>query len=1125
MYSNQVCSPCPTRANGTPPDRVPPLGLFIVVLLIPLVFGACRPETSGPLFVRLDSDATGVSFVNLVEDDTTFNMLTYLYFYDGGGIAAGDVNNDGLVDLYFTANLLPNRLYLNRGNLVFEDVTETAGVAGEAFWATGVTMADVNGDGFLDIYVSTSMFPDKKSRNELFINNGDGTFDELAADFGLDYRGYSTQAAFFDYDLDGDLDVYLLNHSTHLEESFGLADTLRDKRHPSAGDKLFRNDANRFIDVSKDAGIYGSQLGYGLGVVVSDLDVDGCPDLFVANDFHEHDYLYYNNCDGTFEERIARSTGLTSRASMGVDAADFNNDGLPDIFVLDMLPDRQEVVNTSFSTEALELYNLQRRFGYHHQVMRNTLQLNRGDRRFSEIAFLAGVPATDWSWTPLFCDLDNDGYKDLFVTNGIFRRPNDRDFIRAISSRTNQSILERGLRQEDMGLVELMPEAPGVNYAFRNEGNLTFSNVSSSWGLDESGYSSGAVYADLDNDGDLDLVLNNLNTTASIYENRTNRLLDHHSLTISLRGDGPNTFGIGTKVFAYTAGLEQLVELSPTRGFQSSVDPRIHIGLGTAEIIDSLRVVWPDGRYQELTGVAVDTALTLRQREATGAYLFRGPAEMKLFEDVTARVSMPYRHDENKFVDFNRERLIPHMLSTEGPALAVGDVNGDGRDDLFVGGAKHQAGSLLIQRPDGTFESFGENTWRADSLHEDVDAVFFDADSDGDLDLFVVSGGNEFWGQHDALRDRLYLNDGDGRFSRSESALPEYFANGCCVALSDFDLDGDLDLFVGSRVISRQYGAVPNSFLLENDGTGRFTDVSGSKASDLTRVGMVTDAVWADVNGDHTPDLIVVGEWMPIKVFMSNQGRLTDQTESAGFGGTLGWWNAVAAADLDGDGDMDLIAGNLGRNSLIQAFSNEPVHMMIKDVDGNGEDEHLITTFRNEGRFLLATPDELFQQVPRLFRKYPSYTEFGAGRLEEVFSTLELEGAVEKEARMLYSIYAENQGDGTFRVTELPVGAQMSPVFAILTEDFNLDGRMDVLLGGNFFGVRPQRGRYTASFGTLLLGSGTGVFREVSPHESGLYIDGQVRDMATIDLATEGFAVVIARNDDRLQVINILSPR
>jgi enediyne biosynthesis protein E4 len=1115
MHLNCVSLQSP---DSTPRHAFPgKIALLLIAFLLQNSGCGYGSERDGLLFRPLEAVETGITFENTLVEDSTFNMLTYLYFYNGGGVAAGDVNSDGLVDLYFTGNQLPNRLYLNHGGFSFEDVTESAGVAGRSDWTTGVTMADVNGDGYLDIYVSAVTYLDQKGTNELFINNGDGTFDERAEEYGLNHVGYSVQSAFFDYDGDGDLDVYLLSHSTHAEETFG-PDALRYTRSATAGDKLFRNEDGFFVDVSEEAGIYGSRLGYGLGVVVSDLDRDGCPDLYVANDFHEQDYLYYNNCDGTFEEQISNSVGHTSRASMGVDAADFNNDGLPDIIVLDMMPDRQDVFNSSVVAESMEIYNLQRRLGYHDQLMRNTLQLNRGNRRFSEIAYLSGVQATDWSWAPLFSDLDNDGLKDIFITNGILRRPNDKDFIRFISSRINQSVLERGMRQEDMQMIERMPDAARTNYAFRNVGEYAFQNVSDTWGLDDSGYSSGAAYADLDNDGDLDLIVNNINDRAWIYENLTDRVTGNHYLTISLKGNGANTAGIGTKAIIRSKGQQQLAEAMPTRGFQSSVDPRLHFGLGSNSFVDTLIVVWPDQRYQFFSNVPGDTLLSVSQENASGVYVFELP-EATLFEDVTDRVELPYKHEENKFVDFNRERLMPQKVSTEGPALAVGDINGDGLDDIFAGGAKRQPAALMLQQPGGTFLLSNEDLWRADSLYEDVDALFFDADGDGDLDLYVVSGGNEFWGNNSALRDRLYLNVGNGDFERDESALPDLFANGCCVTAADYDQDGDQDLFVGSRIVSRHYGESPRSYLLLNDGSGTFSDVTERAAAGLSEVGMVTEAAWANIVGDDRLDLIVVGEWMPLTVFSQMDGTFVDRTDSAGFGGTEGWWNTVSAVDMDGDGDMDLVAGNLGRNSVLQVTPEHPVRLQIKDVDGNGDVEHLITSFRNGAEYPLATADELIEQIPSLGRKYRTYQEFGARRLENIFSPFELEGGIKREVRTFSSVYAENLGDGTFRLTPLPVESQFSPVYAVLSGDFDADSRTDVILAGNFYGVKPVVGRYDAGYGLLLSGTPSGPFRAHSPSEIGLFLEGQIRDLKPLRYADGSVLIVVARNDDRLQLI------
>ncbi|MDQ3996317.1 MAG: VCBS repeat-containing protein, partial [Gemmatimonadota bacterium] len=873
------------------------------------------------------------------------------------------------------------------------------------------------------------------------------------------------------------------------------------------------------------AGIHGGVEGYGLGVVVSDLNVDGCPDVYVANDFQENDFLYRNNCDGTFTESIAASMGHTSRFSMGVDAADFTNDGRPDLVVLDMLPEREDILKTSANAESFNVERLKLRAGYHPQYARNTLQVNRGLGRFSDVGYLAGVSATDWSWAALFADLDNDGGKDLFITNGMYRRPNDLDYINYIGNEAVQASLARGVTDENLALLGKMPQIRLANYAYRNNGDLTFTSSATAWGLAQPGFSNGAVYVDLNNGGALDLVVSNINAPASIYRNRARERTGNHYLMVNLRGAGANTAGIGAKVMIKHGGVEQLLEQMPTRGFQSSVDPRLHFGLGAAGRIDSLIVVWPDHRYQVVTNVTADRAITLSQQDATGRYAYReGPATQPLFADVTARLGADFRHRENTFVDYNREPLMPHLLSTEGPALATGDVNGDGLDDMYVGGAKWQPGRLFVQGRDGTFRASAENDriFGADSLAEDVDASFFDADGDGDADLYVVSGGNELWGDAEALRDRLYLNDGRGTFQRAATALPGFFHNGACVAPGDFDRDGDVDLFVGSRVVSRSYGVAPRSYLLQNDGRGRFTDVTLEKAKALAEVGMVSSAAWTDYDADGRLDLIVVGEWMPVTVFRQENGRFVDATARAGLAGSNGWWNSVTATDLNGDSRADLVLGNLGRNSYIRASRDEPARLYVHDFFQNGALEQVLTFHKNGVSYPLAGRDEFLRLMPQLRSRYAAYSSFGASRIEDILPPDELRAAKVLEARVFASSVALNDGKGGFHLRPLPAEAQFAPVYASLAEDFDGDGRVDLLLAGNFHGVTPVRGRYDASYGLLLRGTGGGRFAPVDMEESNLVIEGQVRDMKPLRHADGGRLIAVARNDDTLRMLRPL---
>ncbi len=1081
---------------------------------------SAAPRTpAGPrLFESLPASRTGVAFANTLPEAPAFNILNYLYYYNGGGVAVGDVDGDGRQDVYLSSNLESNRLYRNLGDFKFEDITDKAGVAGPPGWKTGVAMADVNGDGALDIYVSAVNYLTMAGRNILYVNDGTGTFTDRTTEYGLAFSGFSTQALFFDYDRDGDLDLYLLNHSVHTERQIGVA-ARRDVRHPQAGDRLYRNDGARFTDVSDTAGIYGGVEGFGLGVVASDVNVDGCMDLYVANDFQENDFLYLNDCRGHFTEVGTRAFSHTSRFSMGADAADMNDDGRPDIMTVDMLPEKESVFKTSASYEGWNLFEMRLRAGYSVQYPRNALQLNRGDGTFAEIGLLAGVAASDWSWGPLFADLDNDGRKDLFVTNGIYRRPNDLDYINYVGNEAAQAALARGVtREENQDLLKRMPQIPLANHAYRNEGDLRFTDMAATWGLGETGFSNGSAYVDLDDDGALDLVVNRINAPVAIYRNLARTASPAHWLQVRLVGSGRNTDGIGAKVIAVHGTHRQLLEQQPVRGFQSSVDRRLHFGFGNATTVDSLIVIWPDARFQVLTGTALDRRITLHQDSAGGRWRYQTAPATVMRDDAPA-AGAAVVHAENDFLDYNREPLMPHVVSAEGPALAVADVNGDGLDDMYVGGAKWQRGSLLLQQANGRFVPSSAAVFAADSTAEDVDATFFDADKDGDLDLYVVSAGNEFWDEFEELADRLYLNDGRGTFRKATNALPPAMReNGGTVAAADFDADGDVDLFVGSRVVAREYGRIPTSHLLRNDGTGRFADVTETVAPGLAKAGMVTAAQWADVNGDKRPDLVVTGEWMAPRIWINGGSRLEERAANTGLAGASGWWNSLRVADLNGDGALDLVLGNVGRNTLLRASAREPVRMYVHDFTGTGSTKQIITRYVDGVAYPIAGRDELVKLMPAIRGKYPSFTSFGASRLETIFDPADIAKAEVREATTFESAVAINDGTGRFTLRALPAEAQTSVVFASLVHDVDGDGRVDLLMAGNQYGVPPVFGRYDASRGVLLLGDGRGGFRVAPPRQ--FSVDGQIRGLALVGRAGKPPWLAVARNGAALQLLS-----
>jgi len=1059
-------------------------------------------------------DSTGVNFVNQLTFDQEFNIYTYRNFYNGGGVGLGDINNDGLIDIYLTGNQSPNKLYLNKGNFKFEDITDKAGVAGVKAWSTGVALADVNGDGWLDIYVCNSgdIKGDDKE-NELFINNGDQTFTERAGEYGIADKGFTTHAVFFDFDRDNDLDLYILNNSYQAIGSFNLMKNERPKRDALGGDKLMRNDGDHFTDVSEQAGIYGSVIGFGLGITVGDIDKDGWPDIYVSNDFFERDYLYLNNHDGTFRERLTDQMKSISGASMGADLADINNDGWPDIFVTEMLPRDNERLKTVTTFENWDRYRYNVKNDYYHQFTRNMLQLNNGNNSFSEIGRLTGMEATDWSWAALMFDMNNDGLKDVFVANGIYQDLTNQDYLQYVSNEEVVRSIVSGNQVNYKKLVELIPSSPVPDYAFQNMGNFIFVDKAAEWGIGEPNFSNGSAYGDLDNDGDLDLVINSINAPASIIRNQTELLLpENRYLKFNLTGLGKNTQAIGAKIEVIKAGQKFYVEQMPNRGFESSIDPRPNIGLGKIDTVDQVKVQWPDGKETVLHNLATNQTIKLRQDEAAPALASKSDFMLSPF--VKEDMSIDFMHHENDFVDFDRDKLIYHMLSTEGPRVTKGDVNGDGLDDFFIGGAKDFAGALLIQTAEGTFKRTNKNVFELDKISEDLGSVFFDADNDNDLDLYVCSGGSEFSSISNAYIDRLYINDGNGNFVKSNQPLPTTdMESTSVVKAADFDSDGDIDLFVGVRNQSFSYGLPMNGYILGNDGRGKFSNVTSSIAPSLTNVGMITDVTWTDIDKDGDFDLLVVGEYMPIKVFVNERGKLIDKTDESVLQLTNGWWNRIKAADLDNDGDVDFVVANHGLNSRFKASEQKPLCMYVNDFDKNGTIEQIICTFNGDISYPMVLRHDLTAQIPSLKKKYLKYEEYKNQTVQNIFTESELKEAVKLDVFELGTGILLNDGKGKFTFSRLPVEAQISPMYAIEIDDFDLDGNQDILLGGNLYNVKPEAGRYDASYGIFLKGDGHGKFIAVPSLNSGLKIEGEVRDFVMLKSKGRNL-LLVARNND-----------
>ena len=1088
------------------------LSLLFTALLF--LFLSCNQRKEADSLFQL-MENTGIDFTNTVHNTKDFNIFTYRNFYNGGGVGCGDINNDGLADVFFTSNMGSNKLYLNKGNFQFEDITAKSGLIHKGKWGTGVVMVDINADGWLDIYVCYAGYQKGVGQeNELYINNRDLTFTEAAAEYGLSDDGYTTHAAFFDYDIDGDLDCYILNNSFIPVNTLNYANKreLRAEDWPVAdflkggGDKLLRNDDGKFVDVSKEANIYGSLIGFGLGVTVGDVNGDYYPDIYISNDFFERDYLYVNQKDGTFKDELEERMQHTSLASMGADMGDINNDGYAEIFTTDMLPADDYRLKTTSLFDNIDVYRLKQQQGFYHQFMQNTLQLNNKNGKFSDIAFYSGVAASDWSWGGVMFDADNDGFSDLFVCNGIYHDVTDQDFIDFFANDVIQQMALTGQKEEIDQIINRMPSHPISNKAFKNLGNLRFADAATEWGLDQKSFSNGAAYADLDNDGDLDLVVNNVNQPSFVYKNKSSEASQGNYVGFTLKGKDKNTFAIGSTVKVFSGDQILTREIIPSKGFQSSVDYRTIVGLGKRSV-DSVHIVWPDRSYIVITQPQVNKVYRVEQKGATPVL---NPLQSKKESTLLDSLASPFvKHQEDEYTDYYYERGIPMLLSRQGPKAAQGDVNGDGLMDLFIGGAAGQGGQLYLQTSNG-FVKKEQPAFAPGSVYEDVAVLFFDADSDKDLDLFIGSGGNHQPANSFQLQNRLYKNDGKGNFSLDASALPSSGNNTGVAIANDVDGDGDEDLFIGSRSIPQNYGKAPQSYILVNDGKGRFKDIAQAVNPEIAFIGMVTAAAWADVTADGKKELIIVGEWMAPRIFSFNQNRFIEV--NAGFEELRGLWQSIAADDVDGDGDIDLVLGNIGENFYLQPTPKEPVKLWVSDFDNNGTAEKIFTRTVNGKDVTVFLKKDVTEQIASLRKQNLKYVDFAKKSFQELFSTDVVKNCLMKDVTYSSSCIAYNEGNGQFRIQRLPDQVQFSSVNAILCTDINKDGKQDLILGGNIFDLQPQFSRLDASYGNLLLNEGNQSFQVIQQAESGLHLPGVVRDIVSVRMQQQDFLLFLQNN-------------
>jgi len=1107
--------------------------IFILLTISVVSFDSCDNQSDyetynqSGLFKLIDNTESNIDFINELDYTGKYNPYSYHNLFNGAGVGLGDINNDGLLDIYFCGNLVDNRLYLNKGNFKFKDITEKAGVACNNEWSAGVSMVDINGDGWLDIYVCQSGIISSRDRyselftryNELFINNGDLTFTEMADEYGLSSVGLSTHAAFFDYDKDGDLDMYLLNNALRSASGFGKSGEQRNIRDPDGGNKFFRNENGHFTDVSEELGIYGSSIGFGLGVSIGDINRDGWLDIYVSNDFFEKDYLYINKQGGAFSELMEDYCREISMGSMGSDIADINNDGFLDIITTEMTPEPEERLKTKALFESWTEYQGKVNQGYYHQFARNVLQLNNRNNTFSEIGRLAGVSTTDWSWGALIFDMDNDGWKDIFVANGIFKDLLDQDYLNLYSDPNVFRNMTRNRREAILAMIEAMPSVRVPNYAFRNNKNLTFTNQAKNWGFSLPSFSNGAAYGDLDNDGDLDLVINNLNMAPFIYQNLSSEVMNKSYITFKLKGDKQNLNAIGSRVTVFCDENMFYQEAIPMRGFESTSEHRLVFGLGDFQQIDSVWIEWPDDRYSKLYNLDVNQQILVSIQEASNGNLpFFVKREIPYFEEVTNQGILKYKHIENDFIDFDFHPLLFHMVSNEGPRMAVGDINNDGNDDVIIGGSKGKPAEMFLQEKDEQFRNIHSSIFDLDSISEDTDCLLFDADNDGDLDLFISSGGNEFLPGSPSLENRIYFNDGWGNFTKFKKIMQDSgFESTACVSNTDFDSDGDQDLAVGIRLKSMAYGIPVNGYILQNDGGGNFTDITADVAPGLMNIGLITDMEWADIDGDKDEDLVVVGEYMPLSVFINRDGKFENKTENYGLKNTSGWWRTINKADLDNDGDIDFIIGNHGLNSRFKASIETPITLFVNDFDKNGKIDQIICRYNGDKSYPMILRQDLIKQFPFLKEKYPNYDSYKDQTIQDIFSPEQIQESVKRDVMILSSSVIINNGDGSMSVKILPVEAQFTPIYSILVLDINQDGNPDLLLGGNQYRSKPEVGIYDGSYGIALLGDGDGNFKSIDYRKSGFFTKGQIRDIKKIMIEGKVY-IFVAINDGELKI-------